>query len=697
MELAATESEGSGVGSLKTLDTSSKEALRDREDIHVHQGIRPDLSVYFKETLEDRSLAEIRGATESKAPAKHKEDSAKGKAKQRRTPKEERLRQERSRYAGKASFAHIVVPIEAKTKRTLSAFSFPTSKVDAENPDSAEPPIVEKQSATVEDALGQISEYCATIFNRQHRTRLIALYVHRFEARIIVFDRGSCVASTPFKWGSEGHPALHQFFWRLAHMTRTELGFDHTVVPSLPPDVYQALDNFTHKRLHDTLGPLVRQYSRALSFDTKTKQWPLQLMTIAGKRYVVGCPTTRTSTLFGNARRYYVAYCVEDEELRTVKDYWRFDDPNIPPEHAVYKLLNDHGVRNVPSCDYGGDVPDEESDGPQRTMVLRRTPEEPQIGLPAHVHYRIVLREVFQPLSEFKNFQSLCGFMADAMEAHYDAWHKARVLHRAVSTYSIGILTAYDDEKKEIKPQTALLVDWDFAKTRDEIENGTKPRRQDIVPGAWLHRSALSLRFPTRGYGVQDDVESFLHMFEYCVIRRHETNCPDFEITEGKDTVHSRLMRVVKEVYTAHKVRASDGAHVGGRAKFKNMKRETPWMKPIPANTTLTDLLQRIAGIGYMHYVPIDDDDFEVALLPSPELAGASSATSTSQMPSATGDTLRVAKENGPLSSHTELLNLFREFHKKSWPESDLSIAKNDLFESARITIKENTGYWRRQ
>ncbi|KAH9889756.1 uncharacterized protein BXZ73DRAFT_86026, partial [Epithele typhae] len=137
MELAATESEGTG--SLRTLDTSSKEALRDREDIHVHQGIRPDLSVYFKETLED--LAEIRGATESKAPAKHKEDSAKGKAKQRRTPKEERLRQERSRYAGKASFAHIVVPIEAKTKRTLSAFSFPTSKVDAENPDSAEPPI----------------------------------------------------------------------------------------------------------------------------------------------------------------------------------------------------------------------------------------------------------------------------------------------------------------------------------------------------------------------------------------------------------------------------------------------------------------------------------------------------------------------------------------------------------------------------
>ncbi|OBZ73638.1 hypothetical protein A0H81_06293 [Grifola frondosa] len=82
------------------------------------------------------------------------------------------------------------------------------------------------------------------------------------------------------------------------------------------------------------------------------------------------------------------------------------------------------------------------------------------------VHYRLVEKEVGQPLSEFETSRNLVKLIYDCMIAHEDAVTLARVLHRDISSGNM-IMYPVEVEVEEGVTQyvwTGLLNDWELSK-----------------------------------------------------------------------------------------------------------------------------------------------------------------------------------------------------------------------------------------
>ncbi|KAH9914767.1 uncharacterized protein BXZ73DRAFT_54683, partial [Epithele typhae] len=483
---------------VRVLDTSTHDPKNDPADDDVpdvHGALRPDLCVYFGgDSVTDRPDVALSDA--------EKDKWYKDKVANITDEESKSIYEHHSKCLGKASLADVLVPIEVKADPSDSAFTFPGITPAGKK--------ANKQSVVREPVKshGQVNQYCAAILERQHRTKLIALYVCRYQARIIVVDHGSFIISEPFGWRTKDDTTLYEFFWRVALLSsgnsKGVLGLDPSVT-----------------RQSSTLRPGLRDewvayISRKMRLSMPTSQWPFYRLSIGGKKYLIAAPSTTTSALFGPSRRIFIAYCEDDDELRTVKDYWRLDsDDPIPLEHDTYARLALHKVRNVPECVCGEDVRTGGPDGdPQRTATLDRWGPNPKAN--TLVHYRIVLKQVYKPLLNFGDFRSLCGYLVDAMEAHLDACEKARVIHRSISIWSVGLYVF----PGEVTQPRCLLGDWEWAKTQEEIAQ-KKARRE----GAWYFQSALVARFPARGYAISDDVESFVHLFQYTVLRFTPTVC----------------------------------------------------------------------------------------------------------------------------------------------------------------------------
>ncbi len=91
---------------------------------------------------------------------------------------------------------------------------------------------------------------------------------------------------------------------------------------------------------------------------------------------------------------------------------------------------------------------------------------------------------------------------------------------------------------------------------------------------------------------LSDDVESFIHVYHYCVLRFHETNV-------------CNLASFVEYTYNAVRVRESDGAHIGGKNKLQQMLSSSPPME-VFHNHTLNQLLVDISLLCSQHYSTID-------------------------------------------------------------------------------------------
>ena len=72
------------------------------------------------------------------------------------------------------------------------------------------------------------------------------------------------------------------------------------------------------------------------------------------------------------------------------------------------------------------------------------------MGFLALVHTRRVIKEVGRALTEYENSHELVISLRNALVAHKDAWDKAEILHRDISTRNIII----HDGK-------GILIDWD--------------------------------------------------------------------------------------------------------------------------------------------------------------------------------------------------------------------------------------------
>ena len=180
-------------------------------------------------------------------------------------------------------------------------------------------------------------------------------------------------------------------------------------------------------------------------------------------------------------------------------------------------------------------------------------------------------------------------------------------MHRDVSVGNILIVEKGRGECQRV----AILSDWDLCKYKEEMSVDKKSRTPDrtvcpsnlrrrlssylisLSQGTWYFRSALSLLFPLRPYRLADDIESFVHVYYYCVLRFHPTN-------------HTyNLAAYVEAVYDAVVVREADGAHIGSMLKLEQMQKETPSIIPTE-NETLAAFLTDVAELCYQHYKTID-------------------------------------------------------------------------------------------
>ncbi|RPD52349.1 hypothetical protein L227DRAFT_61886 [Lentinus tigrinus ALCF2SS1-6] len=191
--------------------------------------------------------------------------------------------------------------------------------------------------------------------------------------------------------------------------------------------------------------------------------------------------------------------------------------------------------------------------------------------------------------------------ICDAIYAHRYAWEKAGILHRDISVSNIMIFEVVCNGKVE---RIGVLCDWDLCKYIEQMLPNQRPRTIDRT-GTWYFRSALSLLFPGKPYYLSDDIESFIHVYHYCVLRFHLTSRTQ------------NLEKHVQTVYASSFVRQSDGAYTGSEEKLEQMERSTPPMK-VYGNPTLDAFLTDIARLYSRHYSTIDIRGYRERYNPPP-------------------------------------------------------------------------------
>ncbi|TBU36750.1 hypothetical protein BD309DRAFT_877769 [Dichomitus squalens] len=536
----------------------------------------------------------------------------------------------RKKWAGHRSWSDIIVLFEAKANHSLSAFEFLNSKSS----------FLRSGADGGMEGIGQFLEYISQVFSHQHRTHVISVYVYLNQARIAYCDRSGAVVSEPFDYGTRKNGLLHRFFWKIARMSSEELGIDGSLTLASLADI-SALRVYASNL---PPGYLREQACRALSWNPNGKSelpphphHPIYQLSLGVRTVFIGRPSSAPLSLFGRCTRGYPAFEREKSQgsneirwrMRFLKDSWRVQDTEgrIHPEYAVYDRLHNRGVTDhVLSCLAGGDVPTQEGS-------LQRTTLQSE-GYHPRAHSRILLSHLCRPLSDFKDFRELSGLLRDALNAHKDAWEKAEVLHRDVSFSNILILETVSDSGEVIKRQ-GVLSDWDLSKYREDMARDARPRQPDMT-GTWIFRSAVSGRYPRKPYEVSDDVESFVHVFHYSVLRFHQT-----DLTSG-------LANAFSLHFSAYERRSTDGAHMGSSTKWYHCRANGQFFAPA-GNDALSKMLRSIGALCYQHYSLIDVDLY-ARMYGDPQGIPAPVASQSLD----NGPTLQ-----GALSNHKGLLEIF--------------------------------------
>ncbi|PIL30415.1 hypothetical protein GSI_07602 [Ganoderma sinense ZZ0214-1] len=460
-----------------------------------------------------------------------------------------------------------------------------------------------KLSRRGKEILDQFAEYMLNLLKYQHRTFSYAACVCYDMARLFYFDRSGVLVTEPFRW-DERDSLLHRFIWKIAQLAsagRFEgLGYDPTATLASG----EAKDKFLALKDDKTLPQHVREgFKKAIAdgspvyklevtpAEPSDDEWfsdmpfpppkefgspstaqsqssplsdsesspsgdPLQPPQHGARSFLVGRPHFTADKLVGRCTRGYFAYDVTDADKRNwrvcfLKDSWR---PVVPgrtrPEHLVYQRLRFFGVdRGIGTLICGGDVGGHWA---QRTCAQDYlSAGENDSRAVVRVHYRLVIEEIGIPLNDFASFPELSAILVDAICAHHEAWDLAKVLHCDISVGNIMILPATAHSLR----RTGILIDWDLSRLESELETGPGPAELNRM-GTWQFRSALWLALPWKPYRRTDDIESFIHVYLYLVLRYHVTSL---------NSLHLIVSGYFDSVSVVH------GIKVGGDSKLAHL------------------------------------------------------------------------------------------------------------------------------
>lgn len=275
------------------------------------------------------------------------------------------------------------------------------------------------------EIFAQILAYAEFMLNRQQRMWIFMVLILGDHCRIIRFDRAGAVATQKFNYKTNG-ATLIEFLWRYAKWPESTRGHDPTAERILPDSSLAEQMQARAKKDKDTTNR--QDYVRRMfeeSLDPRWYWWKLRVEP-DGKEgedrfFVVGKPNFQAPGVVGRGTRGYVALPADDiadGNFCYLKDAWRVVGPDIDKEGTILEHLNEHNVEYIPTLECHGDVGDPIQQVTQtdalweelnRMNEIEEGNQEEDIVSPLkkHRHYRIAVKQVGQPMSEFASSRQL--------------------------------------------------------------------------------------------------------------------------------------------------------------------------------------------------------------------------------------------------------------------------------------------------
>ncbi|KAI8968104.1 hypothetical protein BD414DRAFT_511137 [Trametes punicea] len=330
------------------------------------------------------------------------------------------------------------------------------------------------------EILQRMTTVSSVVFVKQQRTHHFTVIVCGSSARISRWDHAGVVTTKKFNYKEEPEK-LAEFFWRFARLSPAQRGHDTSVVRVLEgtEDYKLMQERAEEPRLLLEIHPVQEHAREAFRESLKgSRWWKIQVDDESSREsdpsapttprfFLVGKPHFAARGLAGRGTRGYVAIDLQNPKRPFVylKDAWRVAHTGIHKEGETLTYLNKEGVRNIPTKECHGDVGLSQTTMSQ-TIWREENPDALTCPLKTHTHYRLVVREVGLPMSEFQNAQELIFLVARCISAHGDAYRKG-IMHRDISAGNVLILVteSVDAQGNLCTHRDGMLTDWELSKS----------------------------------------------------------------------------------------------------------------------------------------------------------------------------------------------------------------------------------------
>ncbi|EAU81338.1 other/FunK1 protein kinase [Coprinopsis cinerea okayama7 len=366
-----------------------------------------------------------------------------------------------------------------------------------------------------QEALEQAKSYSLIPFVFQHRTHHYTVFIFGSLARIVRWDRAGFVFTEAFNYLN--YPELlGDFLWRYIHLSPTDRGFDATVerVLSETPDwhlIQRRADTPRKLKGHD-----VDEHVRML-FQETIRTGRRYKLSVQGRYFLIGQPHIRSPVASSRGTRGYIAIDTmnPDGPFVFLKDTWRVLRGDLRKEGDVLLDLNtpeeepQRGRKYIPTLVSHGDVEGgwQKTDSQDFWAELNHPDSSKTCPLKTHQHYRLVVKEVGLPITEFKNGREMLTIILHGVAAHGYA-HKKGYMHRDISVGNILIFVRADVEEGRLKEERhGLLTDWELA----EKLTDQGPRHLERT-GTWQFLAIDILDNPSKPVEVWHEMESWFHL-----------------------------------------------------------------------------------------------------------------------------------------------------------------------------------------
>ncbi|EAU81211.2 other/FunK1 protein kinase [Coprinopsis cinerea okayama7 len=370
-------------------------------------------------------------------------------------------------------------------------------------------------SKASEGALGQAMSYSSLVFFHQHRTHHFSILIFGTKARIVRWDRAGLLFTNAFDCFDDPQK-LGEFLWRYAQMDSVDRGHDPTVTRVVANGYEDTLMDERAKVSRKVEEVVVDDEIRKLFDETVSTHGPRHILRVQGKKFLVGKPHTYTTVLAGRGTRGYIAIDLDDPKGPFVflKDTWRVVGEGLDEEGKVLADLNSpdeqdqRGRKYIPTLVCHGDLEGRWQKTDSQDFWLTRNPNSDQkCPMRTHQHYRLVVKEVGLPISNFRNGREMVTLISHGVAAHGYGYKKG-YMHRDISAGNLLIFVRQDVVNGQLKEERhGLLTDWELAKKLTD-----KGPRQLERTGTWQFLAVDILNNPSKPVEVWHEMESWFHL-----------------------------------------------------------------------------------------------------------------------------------------------------------------------------------------